>query len=79
MDKTCLPILLVSLSLWLAPALHAQDKKPLKCGTDTEGGVPYFFGSKDDPNIKIGFEIDLIALSKKNSAGPLNMNMLNST
>src|SRR5262245_14485342 len=55
LDKTPAQILLVSLFLWLAPTLHAQDKKPLKCGTDDEGGIPYYFGSKNDPNIKIGF------------------------
>ncbi len=71
MNKTRLSYLLVSLFLWLSPTLHAQEKKPLKCGTDTEGGVPYFFGSKDDPNSKIGFEIDLIAALEKELGRPI--------
>jgi polar amino acid transport system substrate-binding protein len=71
LDKTPLPFLLVSLFLWLAPTLHAQDKKPLKCGTDTEGGIPYFFGSKNNPNEKIGFEIDLVAALEKELGRPI--------
>jgi His/Glu/Gln/Arg/opine family amino acid ABC transporter permease subunit len=71
LDKTRLPFLLVSLFLWLAPTLLAQEKKPLKCGTDTEGGVPYYFRSPDDPNQSIGFEIDLIAALEKELGRPI--------
>lgn len=58
MDKTRLSILLAALFLFPS-ALAAQDKKPLKCGVDLEGGIPYLFGSPGEPNIKIGFEVDL--------------------
>lgn len=71
MDKTPVSILLVSLFLWLAPTLHAQDKKPLKCGTDFEGGIPYFFRFGDDPNLKMGFEIDLIVALEKELGRPI--------
>src|SRR3954447_4602415 len=37
----------------------AQGKGPLVYVTDTEGGPPYFFSSKDDAAVPIGFEVDL--------------------
>jgi polar amino acid transport system substrate-binding protein len=48
----------------LTPAtLLAQDQRPLKCGTDLEGGIPYLFGDSEDP---LGFEVDLLnALSRE--------------
>ena len=64
MTKTCLAFL--CLVLWLAPTLQAQEKKPLICGTDLEGGIPYLFGDKDDPRTHVGFEVDLmVALEKE--------------
>ena len=71
MIKTCVPFLLVSLSLWLSPTLHAQDKKPLKCGTDLEGGIPYLFGDKDDPKTHVGFEVDLMNALEKELGRPI--------
>jgi polar amino acid transport system substrate-binding protein len=48
-------------------AIFAQDKNhPLRWGVDDEGGVPYYFSAPDDPNARIGFEVDLVdALSKQ--------------
>jgi polar amino acid transport system substrate-binding protein len=65
MDKPWLTLLLAILCL--APStLLAQDKKPLVCGTDLAGGIPYIFSDKDDPNVRIGFEVDLMdALAKE--------------
>jgi polar amino acid transport system substrate-binding protein len=57
MDKTCLTLLFASFLFWFPPTAMAQHKRPLKCGTDLEGGIPYLFGSKDDP---IGFEVELM-------------------
>ena len=49
-------------------ATIAQDKgtRPLRWGVDDEGGLPYYFSAPDDPDARIGFEVDLVeALSKK--------------
>jgi polar amino acid transport system substrate-binding protein len=63
LNKTWSPLFLAVFFLFTHPALRAQDKKPLVCGTDTEGGIPYIFGSKDHPK---GFEVDLMnALAKE--------------
>ncbi|MBI3821846.1 MAG: ABC transporter permease subunit [Planctomycetes bacterium] len=44
----------------------AQDRPPIKCGTDLEGGLPYIIPSKDAPDGFIGFEVDLMhALEKE--------------
>jgi len=64
LNKTWLSLLLCV--FLFPPALRAQEKKPLLCGTDLEGGIPYLFGAKDDPKSHIGFEVDLMkALAKK--------------
>ena len=66
MDKLCLTLFFATLGLCFPPALLAQQKPPLVCGADFEGGVPYFFGDKDDPDSFIGFEVDLMnALAKE--------------
>ncbi len=40
--------------------LDAQEPaKPLRWGADLEGGMPYVFRDKDDPNKLVGFEKDL--------------------
>jgi polar amino acid transport system substrate-binding protein len=36
----------------------AQDRL-LHWGVDDEGGVPYYFSAPDDPDVRIGFEVDL--------------------
>src|SRR5436190_450737 len=59
MDKTRWSLLFAIL-FCSTPAADAQDKRPLKCGTDLEGGIPYLFGDKDDPNSFIGFEVELM-------------------
>jgi polar amino acid transport system substrate-binding protein len=49
-------------------ATIAQDKatRPLRWGVDDEGGVPYYFSAPDDPNSRIGFEVDIAdALSRE--------------
>ena len=70
MDKTRLSILFTAL-FFFPSALAAQDKKPLKCGADLEGGIPYLFGSPGDPNVKIGFEVELLAALAKQMDRPL--------
>lgn len=65
MNTTWLPILVAATALAIAPTLHAQQK-PLVCGTDLEGGIPFLFGDKNDPDSLIGFEVDLLnALAKE--------------
>ncbi len=66
-----LAVLLALACLALPSSAFAQDKKPLRCGTDFEGGVPYFFGQKDDPNKRIGFEVDLLAALSKQLRRPI--------
>lgn len=64
MSRICLALLLV-LAAWPVAAA-AQEKPPLKWGVDDEGGIPYYFSAPDDPDQRIGFEVDLIdALSKE--------------
>ncbi len=70
MDKTRLPILFVTLLL-ATPAIPGQDKKPLVCGADLEGGVPYLFSDKDDPKTHIGFEVDLMKALEKDLGRPI--------
>ena len=65
MDKRHWTLFLTALCL-LPSTLLAQDKRPLICGTDLEGGIPYIFGDKNDPATGIGFEVDLMnALAKE--------------
>jgi polar amino acid transport system substrate-binding protein len=71
LSNTWLPFLLVSLLLGLSPTLRAQDKKPLVCGTDLEGGIPYLFGEKDDPTTHAGFEVDLMQALEKQLGRPI--------
>ena len=62
MDKPRVALLLTILCL-LPSTLLAQNYRPLKCGTDLEGGIPYIFGDKKNP---IGFEVELMdALAKE--------------
>ncbi|MBI2808764.1 MAG: ABC transporter permease subunit [Planctomycetes bacterium] len=50
--------LLLAVACFISPtAIQAQEKRPLVCGTDLEGGIPYLFGDKNDP---AGFEVDLM-------------------
>ena len=56
MDKRRWTLFLAAICL-LPSTLSAQDNRPLVCGTDLEGGVPYIFGEKDDPDTRIGFEV----------------------
>jgi len=60
MDKPLRLFLLATLLFTAPSSLPAQEKRPLVCGADLEGGVPYLFGSKDDPESQIGFEVDLM-------------------
>ncbi len=60
MDKTRLTLLLASLSVWCPPTLQAQEKPPLRWGIDDAGGVPYYFSPPNDPDARIGFEVELI-------------------
>jgi polar amino acid transport system substrate-binding protein len=64
LSRTWFALLLV-LAAWPGAA-SAQEKPPLKWGVDDEGGIPYYFSAPDDPDKRIGFEVDLIdALSKE--------------
>lgn len=67
MTKMWLALLVCSSVCLVHPdALEAQEKRPLVCITDLEGGIPYLFGSKDDPDTQVGFEVDLMdALSRE--------------
>lgn len=63
-------LLYFALILWPA-VVAAQDRKPLRCGTDEEGGIPYLFGDRDDPNSFIGFEVDLMAALERELGRPI--------
>jgi polar amino acid transport system substrate-binding protein len=63
LSRIWLAILLV---LSLGRVAAAQEKLPLRWGIDDAGGIPYYFSAPDDPDARIGFEVDLIdALSKE--------------
>jgi polar amino acid transport system substrate-binding protein len=70
LNKTWLTLLLTSLCL-LRPVFAHADGPPLKCGTDLEGGIPYIFGEKDDPNTHVGFEVDLMKALEKELGRPI--------
>jgi polar amino acid transport system substrate-binding protein len=72
MDKPWLTFLLTTLCLF-PTTLLAQDKTPLVCLTDLEGGIPYIFGEKDDPSTCIGFEVDLLDALKKELGRPITL------
>src|SRR5207248_1905786 len=57
--KLWLMLLLFTFGLCFTSPLLAQDKQPLKWGIDDEGGVPYYFGAPDDPDARVGFEVDI--------------------
>jgi polar amino acid transport system substrate-binding protein len=66
--RLCVRSLFVCTALLLAhPPLTAQESdKPLLWGADLEGGMPYVFRDKDDPQKLVGFEKDLAdALAKE--------------
>jgi hypothetical protein len=71
LGKTRLPLLFAILLLWSSPTLQAQDKRPLVCLTDLEGGIPYIFGEKGDPESYIGFEVDLMNALEKELGRPI--------
>ena len=68
MNKTWLAFLLLAVTPF---ALAAQEKEKLKWGVDDEGGVPYYFGAPDDPEARIGFEVDLADALEKELRRPI--------
>jgi polar amino acid transport system substrate-binding protein len=63
-------------SLWLlaclaGPLVAQESAKPLLWGADLEGGKPYVFRDKDDPNKLVGFEVDLAAALAKELNRPI--------
>lgn len=63
MSRTALASLVI---LACASAAPGQGTQPLRWGIDDEGGIPYYFGAPDDPNARIGFEVDIVdALSRE--------------
>ncbi len=71
MKRLAVRLLYLSLALAVPEPGAAQDRKPLTCGTDFEGGIPYIFGEKDDPKSLIGFEVDLLAALEKELGRPI--------
>jgi polar amino acid transport system substrate-binding protein len=56
----------------LAGPLVAQETgQPLLWGADLEGGMPYVYRDKDDPNKLVGFEVDLAAALAKEMNRPI--------
>jgi polar amino acid transport system substrate-binding protein len=56
----------------LAGPLAAQETgQPLLWGADLEGGMPYVYRDKDDPNKLVGFEVDLAAALAKKMNRPI--------
>jgi len=53
---------LAALLLLAAPAA-AQEKPPLRWGTDEEGGAPYIYRDKDQK--RVGYEVDIVAALEK--------------
>jgi len=51
------------------PAQESGD--PLLWGADLEGGMPYVYRDKDDPNKLVGFEVDLAAALSKDLNRPI--------
>lgn len=41
------------------PASPTKAKTPLRWAADSEGGAPYIFKSPDNPDVNIGFEVEL--------------------
>ena len=70
MDKRWFAFLLAIICFCSSP-LAAQDKPPLICLTDLEGGVPYIFGEKGNPESYAGFEVDLMTALEKELGRPI--------
>ncbi|MCI0376064.1 MAG: ABC transporter substrate-binding protein/permease [Gemmataceae bacterium] len=49
----------------------AQNQKPIKWGGDTDGGFPYVFADRIDPEKVIGFEMDLAQALEKEIGRPI--------
>lgn len=49
-----------------AAMLHAQEKPPLRWGSDAEGGAPYIFRDPNKNNVYLGYEVEIAdALGQK--------------
>ena len=58
-------------ALLIVSSAAAQDKKPLRWGSDAEGGAPYIFKDPDHPERFIGFEVELAEALGKELGRPL--------
>jgi polar amino acid transport system substrate-binding protein len=62
-NRVLFPLFVLVLALCLVPGIPesaAAEKPALKWGGDTEGGAPFMFADPADPNILIGFEVEIV-------------------
>lgn len=57
------PFVCLAALLTLAAPAAAQEKPPLRWGTDEEGGAPYIYRDKDQQ--RVGYEVDIVAALEK--------------
>jgi polar amino acid transport system substrate-binding protein len=53
------------------PAKASKTQTPLRWAADSEGGAPYIFKSPDNPNVNIGFEVELVAALSRELGRPI--------
>jgi polar amino acid transport system substrate-binding protein len=52
-------LLVLAPFLFVWSASHAQEKPPLRWGSDAEGGAPYIFRDPNDNNHYLGYEVEI--------------------